>query len=303
MQTGTEIDAYDERLLERLNRSSLTRSFVPQVDIDWNATTTDDEFETLYSSWSLFEGSGLDSRLDFHGRVKFVKYQQMNLMIFSELLERYALTALIKLYDTDTSGAFREYLGHFIKEESYHAIMFRRAAQQIQATMPDCKPLPIRPLDRILRWIFRLLNSLPGKKLRSNVTFTFFRFGELVTLYANQMVKSRIRRKESLIRQVWAYHALDESRHLAFDTMILERTKLRAPLSYAPLLLAVPCSALVSFLINANEIWAARQLGLPTRLWQLPGLMRRTKAPFKRRVFSLWTKSASRQCLSPEESQ
>ena len=303
MKNNTAIDSYDEKLLERLNRHSLTRSFVPQVDIDWDAATTDEEYESLYSSWSLLEGSGLDNCLDFHGRVKFVKYQQINLMIFSELLERYALTALIKLYETDASETFREYLGHFIKEESYHATMFRRAARQIRATMPNCKPLPSQTLDRILRWTFRLLNSLPGKKLRSNVTFTFFRFGELVTLYANQMVQSRIRRKESLIRQVWAYHALDESRHLAFDSMILERTKLRAPLSYAPLLLAVPCSVLVSILINANEIWAARQLGLPTRLWQLPGLMRRTKAPFKRRVFSLWAKSASRQCLSPEEGQ
>jgi len=301
MRTNNELDAHDESLLERLNRASLTRSFVPQTDINWNAETTDDEYESLYSSWSLFEGTGMDKGLDAAGRIKFVKYQQMNLMIFSELLERYALTALIKLYETDASEAFREYLDHFIKEESYHATMFRRAARQIQATMRGCKPLPVLALDRMLRWIFRLLNSLPGKKFRSNVTFTFFRFGEQVTLHAHQIVQGKIRRKQSLIRQVWAYHALDESRHLAFDAIILERSKLRWPLSWAPLLLAAPCSALVSLLVNANEIWAARQLGLPARLWQLPGLMKRTQAPFKRRVFSLWTKSVDEGRVIPEE--
>jgi hypothetical protein len=32
---------------------------------------------------------------------------------------------------------------------------------------------------------------------------------------------------------------------------------------------------------------------LRLRLWQLPGLMRRTKAPFKRRVFRLLTQTAA----------
>lgn len=299
MSHGIQSD--DEQRLERLNRLSLTRSFVPQVDIDWGATTTDAEYESLYSSWSLFEGTGMDNGFDAARRVKFVKYQQANLMIFSGLLELYALTALIKLYETTASEAWREYLSHFIKEESYHATMFRRAAQQIYATMPDCKPLPVRSLDRVLKWIFCALNALPGKKLRSNVTFTFFRFGELVTLYAHQMVQSKIHRKQSLIRQVWTYHALDESRHLAFDAIVLKQTELGWPLSWAPPLLAAPCSALVSVLVNANEIWAARQLGLPARWWQLPGLMKRTQAPFKRRVFGLWTKSVAGCCLTSEE--
>jgi hypothetical protein len=271
------------------------------VDIDWDAVTTDAEYESLYSSWSLFEGTGMDASLNRAGRVKFVKYQQANLMIFSELLERYALTALLKLYETEPSEEWREYLGHFIKEESYHATMFRRAARQIYATMPDCEPLPVKPLDRVIKWIFRALNSLPGKKLRSNVTFTFFRFGELVTLYAHQMVQKKIHRKQSLIRQVWAYHAVDESRHLVFDSIVLKRTRLDWPLSWAPLLLAAPCSALVSLLVNANEIWAARRLGLPVPWWQLPGLMKRTQAPFKRRVFSLWTKSVDGSGLTQEE--
>src|SRR5687768_10056941 len=97
---------FDADVLERLNRLSLTRSFTPQVDIDWTAVTTDDEYASLYAAWSLFEGSGLDGSLDEQSRVKFVKYQQMNLMLFTGLLERHAISALSKLYDLDAAPAF-----------------------------------------------------------------------------------------------------------------------------------------------------------------------------------------------------
>ena len=293
MQMGNEPGRYDEKLLERLNRASLTRSFIPQVDIDWNEATTDAEYESLYSSWSLLEGTGLDQSLDFHGRAKFVKYQQMNLMIFTQLVERYGLTALIKLYGTDRSRAFNEYISHFIKEESYHATMFMLAVEKIQSSMPGCKPLPTRGMDLTLRWLVRFLNALPGKKLRSAATFGFLHFAEQVTLHAHRTARSKIKRKESLINQVWAYHALDESRHVVFDQMILERDKPPRWLAWAPSLLAAPCSALASTVLNANEIWAAQELGVRVRLWQLPGLMRRTRAPFKRWVFSLWARSTT----------
>jgi hypothetical protein len=90
------------------------------------------------------------------------------------------------------------------------------------------------------------LNHLPGGKLRTGVTFTYFSFGEQVTIFAHQMVQSKIARKQSLINQVWAYHALDESRHLAFDAMILKRNQLGWPLAWIPRLVAVP------FIINLN---------------------------------------------------
>ena len=76
----------DREFLARLNRLSLTRSFTPQTDVDWDAVTTDEEYESLYPVWSLFVGSGLDDKLDSAGRVRFVKYQQMNLMLFTGLL-------------------------------------------------------------------------------------------------------------------------------------------------------------------------------------------------------------------------
>lgn len=63
MTTSGQVRGYDQGLLERLNRASLARSFIPQVDIDWDQTTTDAEYESLYSSWSLLEGSDLNGLL------------------------------------------------------------------------------------------------------------------------------------------------------------------------------------------------------------------------------------------------
>src|SRR5687768_5032547 len=127
MTPATDLLTFDGNVLERLNQLSITRSFTPQVDIDWHAITTDAEYEALYSAWSLLEGTGVDAALDTGARVKFVKYQQMNLMTFTGLLERYAITTLARVYDLDPSQAFSEYVGHFIKEEIYHTMMFTEA--------------------------------------------------------------------------------------------------------------------------------------------------------------------------------
>jgi hypothetical protein len=288
---ATALDTIEIRILERLNRLSLTRSFTPQVDVDWSATTTDAEYESLYDAWSLLAGTGVDGGLDASGRVTYVKYQQANLMTFTGLLERHAIATLAALYDLDPSQEFSEYVGHFIKEEIYHYTMFRQAAETILTTIPGGRPLPARAVDRTLRLLFRSVGLLPGRKLRASLTFLVLRFAEQVTIYAHQMVQRRISRRESLVGQVWAFHALDEARHLAFDAMVLERNRLWWPIAWLPRFLAAPWCLALSLLLNANELWIARQVGLRVRWWQLPGLMRRTRAPFKRRVFALLVKT------------
>src|SRR5262249_8699692 len=135
MGTAIQDRTRDADVLERLNRLSLTRSFTPQLDIDWAADTTDAEHETLYPARSLLAGSGLDRTFDRRARIHFVKYQQMNLMLFTGLLERHAIASLARLYDLDSAHAFAEYVGHFIKEELYHHMMFLRAVEKIQSGM------------------------------------------------------------------------------------------------------------------------------------------------------------------------
>lgn len=165
--------------------------------------------------------------------------------------------------------------------------MFMRGVRKIQASMTGRRPIPTRRLRWILRWVFGILNGLPGRRFRTNVALRFFRYAEQISIYAYQMVHDKIPRRDSLLHQIWGCHAMDESRHLAFDAMILERNRPCWAWAWIPHLLAALCSTLLSLSLNANEVWAARQLGLRVSLWQLPWLMRRTKAPFKRRVFGL----------------
>jgi hypothetical protein len=293
----------DSLRLERLNALSLTRSFTPELDIDWTATTTDEEYAALYAVWSLFVGTGVDASLDRAGRVAFAKYQQMNLMMFTGLLERHGIGSLSRLYDLDGSQPFAEYVTHFIKEESYHYTMFTRAVSKIRATMPDGPSLPVRGIDRTLRWLFGVLALIPSRRLQSSLTFLLFRFAEQVTMIAQQTARRQIPRAESFINQIWGFHALDEARHLAFDEMVLERNRLWAPLAWLPGAMVAPCCVWLSLLLNLNEIWIGRQLGLRVRGWHLPGLIQRTRAPFKRRVFRLLSGMVRRSASQAGEEQ
>lgn len=288
----------DEALLERLNRLSVTRSFTPQVDIDWSQETTDAEFAALYPAWSLLAGTGADEALDGAARVTYARYQQMNLMLFTGLLERHAIRALADLYDLDPAEAFSEYVGHFLKEEIYHHMMFTRAVEALRLTTPDGTPIPHQGIDRAVRSLFGFTALLPGRRLRSTMTFTILRFAEQVTMYAHQSVEGCLPRRESLVAQVWSFHARDEARHLAFDGMILERNRLPGLFAWLPTLLAAPYCAVLSLTLNANEIWIARRLGLPLSIFRVPWLMRRTTAPFKRRVFSLLARTLRGEAAS-----
>ncbi|MCC7384877.1 MAG: diiron oxygenase [Deltaproteobacteria bacterium] len=284
-------DPEQDLALDRLNQLSVERSFTPARDLDWRpeAMTTDAELEALYQAWSLLAGTGADAALDTKGRIAFAKYQQMNLMFFTSLLERHGLSAVMSAYDLDDSPRFTEYVGHFVKEETYHHVMFMRAIAAIRATMPDLPPLPMRVLDRTFRVVFAALSLVPHQRFRLALSFTLFRWAERVTMDAHQVASRAIPRPESLIPQVWRYHAIDEARHIRFDGMMIERCS-GSPLAARAVTLIVAAIALtMSFLLNANEIWAARQLGLPLHVFHLPGLMRRTQAPFKRKVFARLT--------------
>ena len=273
--------------LARLNRLSLSRTFTPQLDICWEAETRDEEFAALFDAASLLVGTGQDEGLSLQGKACYARYQQINLMLFTALLERHGINVLAQMYDQDDSQPFTECLGHFLKEEIYHYSMFTRALEQIQAGMPDLPRLPARGMDRAMRFLFLGVRTLPSSRMRANLAFTFFRFAEQLTIYIHQMVQRQVPRPNGFVNQIWSYHALDEARHLVFDQMMLERNRLPPGLAWLPRVMGATCALFLALLINRNELWIARQVGIRVRLWDLPRLMRSTRAPLKRRVFGL----------------
>ena len=277
----------DQLLFEKLNRRSWTNTFSPIHDVDWDSSTTREEFRELYDAWSLLLGSRHEETLDDEQRIRFAQYQQMNLMLGTSIFERCALANIESLYGDDDDPAYHEYITHLIKEESYHFILFSRAIARIRESDTDLQPLPSWPFRAYFSFILFILRYLPSRRLRHGTFFYLLHFVEEVTLQANVMTKRTLDRDESLVLRTWELHAIDESRHVAFDDIMMRNAKLPGVLNKVPLWLVVPLCVGASLLLNINEIWAARKLGVRVGYHELPKLMKRTTAPFKRKVFRL----------------
>ncbi len=274
-------------VLARLNAASVERSFVPARDIGWTGVTSDDEWRALYQAWSLFPGSRFESKFTDETRARFARYQQATLMLVTAMLERYALPMLEDLLRENHDPEFVEYVGHFIKEETYHYVMFMRAVAKIEAEMPDLPPLPKARTERRLKWTFRVLRWIPGRRFRTALSFTMFHFAEQVSVHAHTVAKAAVPRKGAFVPQVWALHAVDEARHLQFDRLLLDKLVLPRAARSVARVLAVPFCVMATLTVHLNEAWAARQLGVPVRLRHLLRLLRAPVSPFKQRVVGL----------------
>lgn len=277
----------DAALLQRLNQNSWKRTFSPDRDIDWSSSTTPEEYRALYDAWSLLRGSRHDAALSEEHRIRFARYQQMNLMLVTALFERFALANFESLYGDDDDPAYQEYVAHLIKEETYHYVLFARAIARILESDPELRPLPRRHLKAYLTVAMFLLRWVPSRRLRHSMFFFFMRFTEEVTLQANTMIKRTIARGDCLVLRVWELHALDEARHVAFDDLMLRYARLPGVLAKVVAWLTAPLCLGTSLLLGCNEIWAARALGVRVGYHELPVLLKRTTAPFKRTVFKV----------------
>lgn len=286
----------DAALLGKLNAGSWERSFSPQQDVAWQqAETTAEELRALYDVWSLLLGTRHEQDLDDTQRVRFAAYQQMNLMLLTATFERFGLPNFQGFFAADDDPQYQEYVAHFIKEETYHNLMFHRTIAKLRAADPELRALPRWHFELFMRSVMLLLRLLPSRRVRHGMTFFFMRFAEEVTLQANTTARRAVPRAESLVPLVWELHALDEARHVAFDDLMMAKARLPGLLGRVPALLTVPVCVGASLLLNLNEIWAARTLGVKVGYLALPSLMSKTTAPFKRRVFGILSDGLARQ--------
>lgn len=285
----------DAALLRKLNSQSWTRTFSPERDVDWESSTTPEEFRALYDVWSLLLGTRHDAALDEEQRIRFARYQQLNLMLVTALFERHALSNFESLYGDDDDPAYQEYVAHLVKEETYHYVLFMRAIAKIMQDESSLRSLPTRPLNIYLSVVLFLLRWMPFRRMRHGMFFFMLRFIEEITLQANSMTKRTISRPDSLVRRVWELHAIDEARHVAFDDLMLRNARMSGALARLPEFLVLPFCMGASLILNMNEIWAARAIGVRVGYHELPALMRRTTAPFKRKVFNILFRRLGRE--------
>jgi len=275
----------DKQLLQKLNRRSWTRSFSPVGDIDWMTSTTDAEFRQLYDAWSLLLGSKHEATMTEEQRIRFAQFQQINLMLGTAIFERFALANFESLYSDDSDPAYQEYVTHLIKEETYHYVLFSRAIARIHELNPSLRPMPERPFKIYFRIVLTVLRYMPFRRLRHGMFFYLLHFVEQITLFANSTTARTLPREDSLVRKVWEMHAIDEARHVAFDDIMMRNAGAEGIFGKVPKRLAFPLCLGASVLLNLNEIWAARNLGVRVSYLELPRLVRQTTAPFKRKVF------------------
>lgn len=273
--------------LARLNAASVERSFVPARDVAWSGCTSPEEWLSLYRAWSLFPGSRFESRFSDETRVNFARYQQASLMLVTAMLERHGLPMLEDLLRGSQDPEFIEYVSHFIKEEAYHYAMFMRAIAKIEGEMPGYPGLPRAGTERLLKMAYRVLRWVPGRRFRTTVSFTMFRFAEQVSVHAHGVAREVVPREDSLVPQVWALHAVDEGRHLQFDGLLLQKLALPSWARRFGHLLAVPLCVVSVLAVHLNEAWAARQLGVRVRLWHLLGPFSTPASHFQQRVTRL----------------
>lgn len=278
----------DRSLLAKLNKSSWERSFTPEANVDWStSTTTRAELLALYDAWSLLLGTGYDSNLDEDARVRFAAYQQMNLMLFTAMFERFALPNFSAMLRDDREPAYQEYVAHLIKEETYHQLLFMRTIAKLRADDPTLQEVPRRHIEMLMNVVLSTMRLMPSRWLRHGMSFFFLRFAEEITLQANTIAKQAVPRADSLVPRVWELHAVDEARHVAFDTLMMKKARGPGPFAKLPALLVLPVCVIASIALNINDVWAARKVGAKVSYLHLPKLMMKTTAPFKRRVFSL----------------
>ncbi|HWI37095.1 MAG TPA: diiron oxygenase [Burkholderiales bacterium] len=294
MRARAPLASGEREFLRGLNRKSRQESFDAAADIDWSARMSDAEYLALYQAWSLLAGTGRDAALAERARIDFARYQQINLMLFTELLERHGLRVLRRLCTEEDDPDLLEALEHFAAEEKRHQLMFARAIGKLEAEMPGAPPLPRRHVDASLRAIFALLDALPSRPSRVAAGFLLLEFAEQISIIAHTISSRAIARRESFVPRVWALHALDEARHLRFDAFIRARYRLSRLAALAVNSAAISLAVFSSFLLNANDVWAARRVGARVSLWHLPGLVRKTQAPFKRSVFAMLKKMFAR---------
>lgn len=286
----------DVALLEKLNAGSWAKSFSPEADVSWEKSETSrEELRALYDTWSLLLGTRWDAGLSDEQRVRFAAYQQMNLMLLTATFERFGLPNFMGFFGADDDPRYQEYVAHFIKEETYHNLLFHRTIAKMRAADPELQELPRWHLELFMKSVMLLLRLVPWRRVQHGITFFFIRFAEEVTLQASAASRRAVPREGSLVPLVWHLHAVDEARHVAFDDLMLAKARLPGLLRSVPALLAVPVCVAASLLLNLNEIWAARTLGVDIGYTALPTLMKQTTAPFKRKVFGILFDGLARQ--------
>ncbi|MBO0787309.1 MAG: diiron oxygenase [Actinobacteria bacterium] len=228
-----------ERTAERLLRSTASRSYDPDIDIDWSAPLADGKGFMLAHRCSLY-GTQLWEGLSPQQRIELGKHEIASVACTGIWLEFVLLRLLAKVaYEGDPASRHVQYALAEMAEECRHSTMFARLVERLGVPFYH-PPATLHALGRLLPAIAR------GPALWGAVLL-----GEELTdrIQREQVEDETI---QPLIRMVNRIHILEEARHIGFARAELTRTAAAVPRAELPYHRAV--LARVGFLIARNLI-------------------------------------------------
>jgi para-aminobenzoate N-oxygenase AurF len=209
-----------ERIAERLLRSTADRSYDPDLDINWSAPPVPDKTFMPEHRCSLY-GTELYARLSPHQRRELGKHEAASVASAGIWLEFVLLRLLAKLaYQGDPTSRHVQYALAEMAEECRHSTMFAR--------MIDWMGAPGYGPSRLVHTLGKLLPTLAyGPAMWGAILI-----GEEITdRYQREMVVDES--IQPLIRMVNRIHIMEEARHIGFARA--ELTRSAAKLSRAEL--------------------------------------------------------------------
>jgi P-aminobenzoate N-oxygenase AurF len=211
---NTERVADRERIAERLLRSTATRSYDPELDVNWSAPPTAGKAFLPEHRSSLY-GTALYEQLSPEQRRELGKHEAASVASTGIWLEFVLLRLLAKLaYAGDPASRHVQYALAEMAEECRHSTMFARLIEWMGT--PCYRP------PRLVQNLGRLMPTVAyGPAMWGAILIG----EELTDRYQREMVADES--IQPLIRMVNRIHIMEEARHIGFARAELARSAAR----------------------------------------------------------------------------
>lgn len=197
--TDLSRDAVSERLL----KGSVKRSYIPVVDIDWEAPLSDDKFFVAPKTISLY-GTELWHRMDRAQQIELSRQEFVSMLSTAIWFENIVNQGLLRhVMHADPRSSETHYSLTELGDETRHMVMFGKAIQRVGA-----EHVRVPLAQRIV------LNMVPFF-LRGTGLWLFALLGEDITdELQRQMVDDPD--VQPLAQRVLRVHIVEEARHINF---------------------------------------------------------------------------------------
>jgi hypothetical protein len=229
-----------ERLADRLLRSTAARNYDPAVDIDWSAPLIDGLSYVLPHRCSLY-GTDLYRQLSTEQQIELGKHEIVSVASTGIFLESVLMRMLARLaYWGDPVSRHAQYALAELGEETRHTIMFARMIERLGT--PSYPPP---------KSILRLGDMLTGMAHGPSMWGAILIGEEVIDRLQREIVSDES--AQPLIRMISRIHIVEEARHVGFARAELTRSVARTPrfaLIYHRLVLARIAFILSRTLVN-----------------------------------------------------